>query len=56
MRSHVVAFVSHEDDVDFLFEQLFQEEIVAPVRARSYQMEVINHEQKVRIRVLVKRL
>lgn len=56
MRSHVVALMGHEDNVDLLLEEFFEEEVVATVGTGPDQVEVINHQKEVRVCILVKRL
>ena len=54
--SEVVALVSYEDHVHFLFDYLLEEHVVTTIGTRLYMMKVVNHKEQVGVRVFVEGL
>ncbi len=54
--SEAVALVSYEDHVHFLFDYLLEEHVVTTIGTRLYMVEVVDHQEQVRVRVFVEGL
>lgn len=56
MQTHIIALMCHEYYIYLLLEELLEEQIISAVGTRTDQVKIIDHQQEVRVCILVKRL